>query len=450
MARFNRACVGVVVTAVWGLIGPAGFAPVARAQDSPPPETSDAAPATTVLRCGRIVDVRAGALLPAGDVVVQGDEIVAVGDSGAGAGGTVIDLSSATCMPGLMDMHTHLSGELSPMSWAEGLSMGPASIVLRASVFARRTLDAGFTTVRDLGDIDNITVALRDAIAAGLVPGPRIFTAAKALGSTGGHADPTNGLREDLFDAPGPTEGVVDGVDAARRAVRQRYKEGADLIKITATGGVLSLAKNGQNPQFTEDEIRAIVETARDYGFHVAAHAHGAEGMKRAIRAGVRSIEHGTLLDDEVLRLMKEHGTFLVPTISAGRFVTEKAALDGWFPPVIRPKAAEIGPKIDAMVTRAWAAGVRIAFGTDAGVSPHGDNGKEFGFMAEAGIPVLAAIRTATLDAAELLGIEDRLGTLEVGRVADVVAVAGNPVDDVSTLERPVFVMKAGAIHLQR
>ncbi len=290
-------------------------------------------------------------------------------------------------------------------------------------------------------------MALRDEIAKGMVPGPRIFTAGKSLATTGGHADPTNGLREDLTRDAGPEDGVVNGPADAAKAVRHRYKEGADFIKITATGGVLSVAKSGQNPQFTEPELRAIVATANDYGFHVAAHAHGAEGMKRAVRAGIKSIEHGTLMDDEVMDLMKEHGTYYVPTILAGVFVAEKAEIDGYFPEVVRPKAAEIGPKIHATFGKAFKAGVKIAFGTDSGVSPHGENAKEFGLMVSAGMPAMEAIQSATMSAAELLGIQGQLGSVEAGKIADLVAVQGNPLEDISILENVTFVMKEGVVY---
>ena len=303
---------------------------------------------------------------------------------------------------------------------------------------------AGFTTVRDLGNV--VGRALRDAINEGRIPGPRIFHAGQ-IASTGSHMDPTNGWRSDLRGDAGPTEGIINGPDEARQAVRQRYKEGADLIKIPATGGVLSLAPNGDGPQMTEEEIRAIVQTASDYGFHVAAHAHGAEGIKRAIRAGVRTIDHGSLMDDEGMELMKEYGAYLVPTISAGRFVAEQAEIEGYFPEIIRVKAAAIGPMLMGTVIRAYAAGVKIAFGTDAGVPPHGTNGREFGLMVEAGIPALETIQSATLTAAIVLGMEDQLGTVTPGKIADIVAVPGDPTTDISVMERVDFVMKEGVVY---
>lgn len=267
------------------------------------------------------------------------------------------------------------------------------------------------------------------------------------LSSTGGHDDPTNGYRAGLRRDPGPVEGIINSPSDARKAVRQRYKNGVDLIKISATGGVVSQAKSGQNSQLFKDELDAIVATANAYGFKVAAHAHGVEGMQLAIRAGVASIEHGSLMDADTMRLMKEHGTYLVPTILAGNFVTEKAKIDGYFPELVRPKAAEIGPKIQATFGRAYKAGVKIAFGTDTGVSAHGDNAQEFALMVEAGMPPMAAIISATKSAADLLGKSDQLGTIGVGKYADVIAVRGNPIEDITLLENIAFVMKEGKVY---
>jgi len=313
--------------------------------------------------------------------------------------------------------------------------------------YAEKTLQAGFTTVRDLGG--EITLKLRDAINAGLVKGPRIYAAGKSIATTGGHADPTNGMSSELsfvIGPPGPTEGVVNGTDDARQAVRQRYKDGSDLIKITATGGVLSYAKSGDAPQFMTDEIRAIVETAKDYGYAVAAHAHGKEGMKRAIEGGVTSIEHGTYMDEEIFALMKKHGTWYVPTITAGRFVADKAKVPGYFPEIVRPKAERIGSQIQDTFAKAYRSGVKIAFGTDMGVGPHGDNALEFGYMVEAGMPAAEALQSATYRAAEVLGERD-LGQLEPGFRADVVAVPGNPLEDIALTRKVAFVMKDGVVY---
>jgi imidazolonepropionase-like amidohydrolase len=402
-----------------------------------------------LLHCGKLVDVRAGALRGPTSIAIDGAKIATVspGVAAPAEGARVVDLSRATCLPGLMDMHVHLSSEYSPRSDVERFRLNPADYAFRSVVYAERTLLAGFTTVRDLGAAYGVNIALRNAVNQGLVRGPRIFAAGRAIATTGGHADPSNGMRADLAGDPGAREGVVNGPASARKAVRQRYKEGADLIKITATGGVLSVAASGHAPQFTEEEIRAVVATARDYGFRVAAHAHGTEGIKRAVRAGVDSIDHGTLMDDEGMRLLKQRGTYYVPTILAGEWVAEKAKIEGFFPDLVRPKAAAIGPQIHATFGKAWKAGVRIAFGTDTGVSAHGENAKEFARMVAAGMPAIEAIRSATLAAASLVGAADRLGALEAGKQADVVAVGGDPTADVTELERPLFVMKDGVIY---
>lgn len=403
--------------------------------------------AETWLRCGDTVDVVAGELTGPRTVVVVDDRIARVVEGHPDAGEVnVIDLTGHTCLPGLMDMHTHLTSQSSPTSYMQEFTLNEADVAYRAAVYARRTLDAGFTTVRDVGDSFNVSIALRDAIAAGRVPGPRIYTSGKSLATTGGHADPTNGWRADLMGKPGPREGVLNGVAEAREAVRQRYKDGADLIKVTATGGVLSVAKSGLAPQFRTDELEAVIETARDYDMHVAAHAHGREGMKRAIRAGIHSIEHGTMMNDEIFELMKEYGTWYVPTIMAGKFVAEKAEIEGYYPDLVRPKARMIGPMIQDTFERAWRAGVPIAFGTDSGVSMHGDNAMEFVYMTEVGMPPAEAIRSATRNTAELLGIADEAGELAADRWADIIAVSGNPLDDVTVLQDVDFVMKSGEV----
>jgi imidazolonepropionase-like amidohydrolase len=405
--------------------------------------------AATVIHAGRLVDVAASQVREQQTIVLDGERIAAIKDGYiGGADDDIIDLRDATVMPGFMDMHVHLDGELDPpASYSEGFYMNSADIALRAMVFAERTLQAGFTTVRDLGTSDiEALFALRKAINTGLVDGPRIFAAGKSLATTGGHADPTNGIRHDMRGDPGPKEGVINGEDDAYKAVRQRYKDGSDVIKLTVTGGVLSLAKSGDNPQFTEDEIEAVVDAARDYNFVVAVHAHGAEGMKRAIRAGVDSVEHGTYMDDEAIKLMKKKGTFYVPTISAGEWVAMLAQQEGKLPDVVRPKAAAIGPQISDTFGKAYAAGVNIAFGTDAGVSPHGANGKEFTYMVQAGMTPMDAIKAATLNAADLLNMEESLGQLAPGFYADIVAVRADPIADIQVLESVDFVMKGGRI----
>ncbi len=401
----------------------------------------------TILHCGVFIDGKSDNTFKVMSVLIDKGTIIDLLDGyvDPGTGDTAIDLNNYTVLPGLMDMHTHLSGESNPKKYMERFTLDLDDYAYQSIRFAERTLMAGFTTVRDLGG--PVNTSLRDAIKKGHLIGPRIFSAGKSLATTGGHADPTNGMKFKLMGDPGPVEGVVNGISDARKAVRQRYKHGADLIKITATGGVLSVAKSGENPQFKEDEIRAIVETAADYDMHVAAHAHGAEGMKRAVRAGVRSIEHGTLMDEETMDLMKERGTYYVPTISAGEFVAEKATVDGYYPEIIRPKAAKIGPQIKNTFQKAHKAGVKIAFGTDSGVSYHGENAKEFLYMVEGGMAPMAAIQSATKVAAELLGIENVLGTIEAGKIADIVAVKGNPIKDISALQDIVFVMKNGVVY---
>ena len=402
----------------------------------------------TVLECARLVDVERGRLLENQQILVEDNRIAAVG-TGVDAPDDSNRIQLDTCLPGLMDMHVHLSGQMSRNGYIKRFQNNAADAALLANHYANITLQAGFTTVRNLGDSYNVTVSLRDAISSGVATGPRIFTAAKTIATTGGHGDPTNGFRKDLMGDPGPLDGVVNNADDARQAVRQRYKDGADMIKITATGGVLSLAKSGQNPQFMTDELDAVVQAANDYGMTVAAHAHGTEGMKRAVSAGVTSIEHGTFMDDEVIKLMKERGTYYVPTISAGRFVAEKAEEDDYFPAVVRPKAASVGPQIDETFKKAYGRGVTIAFGTDAGVSPHGTNALEFVYMVEGGMPEMEAIQSSTMTAARLIGMEDQLGSISKGKFADIVAVNGNPLEDISLLSDISFVMKDGKVYKQ-
>ncbi len=408
--------------------------------------------ADTLIHAGKVFTGTSNSLQENMTIVVEDNKIKAVkkGFAEAQEGDTVIDLKTSTVMPGLMDMHVHLSSQHGgPQTYLERFSLNEADYALRAANYAKITLDSGFTTVRNLGDGYNETVALRNAISKGYATGPRIYTVAKSIATTGGHADPSNGLSHLLRPDVGPKQGVVNGEAEAREAVRTRYQDGADLIKITATGGVLSVAKSGQNPQFMTDELEAIVETAKDYGMTVAVHAHGKEGMKRAIEAGVDSIEHGTYMDDEIRKLMKKHGTYYVPTILAGKFVADKAKIDGFFPELVRPKAASIGPLIQNTFEQAHKAGVKIAFGTDSGVSAHGDNAQEFSLMVEAGMKPADALLSATVNSANLLGISDILGTLEEGKLADIVAVQGNPLDDISLMESVSFVMKDGVVYKQ-
>ncbi|GEA08820.1 Xaa-Pro dipeptidase [Alteromonas sp. KUL42] len=408
--------------------------------------------ADTLIYAGNAFTSTSNELLSDVTIVVDDNKIEAIkeGFVKAEEGDTVIDLKHATVMPGLMDMHVHLSSQHGgPQTYLDRFSLNEADYALRAANYAKITLDAGFTTVRNLGDSYYETVALRNAISKGIATGPRIYTVGKSIATTGGHADPSNGISHLLRPDVGPKQGVVNGEVEAREAVRSRYQDGADLIKITATGGVLSVAKSGQNPQFMTDELEAIVDTAKDYGMTVAVHAHGKEGMKRAIEAGVDSIEHGTHMDEEIRNLMVANGTYYVPTIMAGKFVADKAKIDGYFPELVRPKAAAIGPLIQKTFEKAHKAGVKIAFGTDSGVSAHGDNGQEFALMVEAGMAPADALRSATINSAQLLGVSDILGTLEAGKLADIVAVSGNPIDDISLMENVSFVMKDGVVYKQ-
>jgi imidazolonepropionase-like amidohydrolase len=401
----------------------------------------------TLLHCGALLDGVKSTLQPEMTITVAGNKIISVekGYRSPAANETVVDLRDKTVLPGLIDMHVHIGNETSKTQYGENFTLNPEDAAFRSVSYAQKTLLAGFTTVRDLGG--GTAVPLRNAINQGYVPGPRIIAAGKSIATTGGHADPTNGVNRQLMGDPGAKEGVINSPDEARKAVRQRYKEGSEVIKITATGGVLSNAKDGAGAHFTEEEIRAVVATAKDYGFKVAAHAHGAEGMKRAIRAGVASIEHGTFMDEEAMRLMKKHGTYLVPTIIAGKSTADSARIPGYYPPLVVPKALETGPKIQATFAKAYRAGVKIAFGTDAGVFMHGKNALEFQYMTEAGMPPFTAIQAATVHAADLLGMSDKIGSLEAGKLADIIAVAENPLQNIKTLQQVTFVMKDGKIY---
>ncbi|MET4106788.1 amidohydrolase family protein [Hymenobacter sp. UYP22] len=405
----------------------------------------------TYLHCGRLLDMRSEQARSTVTLVVENGRVVAV-EPGYSAPASpqdkVIDLKNRTVLPGLIDCHVHLEGETSKDNYLKEFTQNPADVAFGSLEYARKTLQAGFTTVRDLGG-SGVNIALRNAINRGQVAGPRIFTAGKAISGTGGHMDPTNGYRLDLMGMPGPAEGIANGPDQGRQAVREQYKRGADLIKIASTGGVLSVAKDGSAPQFTEQEIRAVVETARDLGLAVACHAHGAEGMKRAIRAGVTSIEHGTLMDEETMKLMKKNGTWYVPTITAGKSVADSAKIPNYYPPLVTPKALAIGPRLQGTFGKAYKMGVKIAFGTDASVYRHGVNALEFRYMVEAGMPAYEALRSATVSAAELLGQTGSLGTLEPGKLADVVAVEGDPVQDINAMQRVRFVMKQGVVFRQ-
>ena len=403
----------------------------------------------TYLHCGKVIDTKNGTVLTEKTIVVSGNKIVSIIDGYVKVKTSEdksIDLKSKTVMPGLIDMHVHIESETSPSRYLETFTKNDADVAFNAAEIAKKTLMAGFTTVRDLGG-SGVNVSLRNAIAKEKVPGPRIFTAEKAIGTTGGHADPTNGMRKELMGDPGPSEGVINSVEDARKAVRQRYKNGADLIKITATGGVLSVAKNGANAQFTQEEVNEIVKTAKEYGMVVAAHAHGKEGMKRAVIAGVQTIEHGSFMDKEVATLMKQYNCYMVPTLSAGRYVEEKAKIPNYYPAVILPKITSTMAVLDETIKMVISEGVPIAFGTDAGVFPHGENAKEFRFMVDAGWSPMFSIQSATVTNAKLLDMESKLGQIKEGFIADIIAIDEDPTKNISTMENVIFVMKEGKIY---
>ncbi len=426
------------------------------AAEPPAPASTE----TVILHCAHLFDPVAGKLRGETTIVTDGRRIREVkaglidhqarGDAALKAGATRVayfNLRNATCLPGLIDSHTHLTGETSPTGYTDQFRWNVADYAIRATVYAQRTLLAGFTTARNLGDNAGESIALRNAVNAGIVPGPRIFTAGGAIGSTGGHADGTDGYRKDLAGDPGPKDGIINGADDAWKAVRQHYKDHVDLLKIMPSGGVLDESSSVDNAQMTSAEIEAIVAAAHDYGFTVAAHAHGAEAIRRAVLAGVDSIEHGTFMTDEDMKLMKQHGTWYVPTIIAGRYVEEMANVPGYYPAQIAAKAKQVGPLIQATAGRAYKAGVKIAFGTDSAVYPHGGNAKEFVYMVEAGIPPLYALQAATTHAAELLKKSKDLGSIEAGKLADVIAVKGNPLDDIALMQQVDFVMKDGVVY---
>jgi len=406
--------------------------------------------ADTLLHVGNLLDTSNGEISKAVTIRIFENKITEVtkGYATPKKNDEVVNLKQSYVLPGFMDMHVHLAQEYLPKAERQS-KIEPEFRVLFAANAASKTLMAGFTSVRNLGDGGMETISLREAIKQGLAIGPRIFTSGKTIATTGGHGDPTNGMSKDRYVPPTPQEGVIDSPQDAIKAVRQRYKDGTDGIKITATGGVLSVAKSGENPQFTDEELRAIVTTANDYGLWTAAHAHGKEGMKRAVLAGINSIEHGTYMDQEVMDLMKAKGTYYVPTIMAGDWVAEKAKIPNFFPTLVKPKAEKIGPQIQSTFSQAYKAGVKIAFGTDSGVSAHGDNWQEFILMTNAGMSNKDALRSATIESAKLLRMEEMLGQIKPGMLADIIAVKKNPIEDISSVENVSFVMKDGVIYKQ-
>jgi imidazolonepropionase-like amidohydrolase len=434
-----RATLRLACALAFALSAPALAGPAAAGDDGP-----------VLLHCGHLFDAASGRLLGETSILVRGDRIAAVQPGRMAPPPDMrafLDLPTSTCLPGLIDSHVHLTGETSPTNYTDQFRLNPADYAIRSTVYAKRTLLAGFTTVRNLGDNANESIALRNAIRDGVVPGPRILSAGMAIGSTGGHADGSDGYRADLMGDPGPKDGIVNGPEDAWKAVRQHYKDHVDLIKIMPSGGVLDESASADNPQLTEPELKALIAAAKDYGFAVAAHAHGAEAIRRAVLAGVDSIEHGTFMDDADMRLMKEHGTWYVPTIIAGEYVAKKAAEPGYYPAQVAAKARQVGPQILDTAGRAYRAGVPIAFGTDAGVYPHGQNAHEFELMVQAGMPPAFALQAATTHAAKLLRVEKDVGTVEAGKLADIVAVPGDPLADIGVMTRLSFVMKGGKVY---
>ncbi len=407
---------------------------------------------TTYILCGKLVDTKEGRIKEKQTIIVKQNKIVTVIDgyvAPKSKTAKTIDLKNKVVMAGLIDMHVHIEQEFSAKTRLNRYILNEADVAFNSVGFAKTTLLKGFTTVRDLGGT-GVNIAIRKAIDAGKIPGPRVFTAGKSLATTGGHADPTNGSSRVLIGNPGPKEGVVNSVEDAKKAVRQRYKNGADCIKITATGGVLSVAKSGDNPQFTIEEIKAICETAKDYGMHVAAHAHGDEGMQRAVLGGVKTIEHGTYMSTKTMDLMIKNNVYLVPTITAGKEVEEKAKIKGFYPAIVVPKALKVGPQIQGTFAKAYKKGVGIAFGTDAGVFKHGNNGKEFGYMVEVGMPAMETIQAATITNAKILKMDTEIGQIKKGFYADIIAVNEDPTVNINTMENVVFVMKNGIVYKRK
>ncbi len=431
----------MIRTAMAAAAAALGLASAARAVPPPPP--------ITFVQVGRVMlDPASGRVDTAKTLVIKGDGRIAEVRDGyvADPGGRVIDLKDSFVLPGLIDCHVHLTSETNPNQNVERFTKTKADLALDGAYFAKKTLEAGFTTVADLGAPNESIFALRAATASGRLAGPRILAAGSAISAHGGHGD-ANDMPDELVRIyRAPT--ICSGADECRRATREQVRSGADLIKVLATGGVLSRTNAGLNQQLTDEELKAIVQAAHSMGRIVTAHAHGADGINAFLRAGGDSIEHGTYLDPEGVRLMKQNGAYLIPTLMAGDYVAKIANGPGnFFTPAVAAKAREAGPKMLGMVSRAHAAGVKIAFGTDTGVSRHGDNAYEFVLLVRAGLSPLEAIQAATVRAADHLRISEDAGALTPGHSADLIAVKGDPLQDVSLLQHVSFVMKAGAVY---
>lgn len=401
----------------------------------------------TFVQAGRVLlDPASGKVETEKTLVVQNGRIVRVVDGyAAEPGGKVVDLKDSFVLPGLIDSHVHITGQQGPTSRLDEVTQSSADQAMAGARYARRTLMAGFTTVADLGGENQAVFALRRAIAAGDVPGPRIIAAGSAISVHGGHGD-VNGYSEDVMHVLRPGS-VCSGADDCRRAVREQVWKGADIIKITATGGVLSNTAAGLGQQFSEAELEAIVDAAHRMGRKVTAHAHGGDGIKSFLKAGGDSIEHGTWLDAEGIALMKKNGAYLIPTLMAGDFVVGIAkSPNNFFTPAQTAKALQAGPLMLDMTRRAHKAGVKIAFGTDTGVSAHGDNAGEFALLVQAGLTPLEAIQAATVNAAAHFDLSDEIGSLAPGKAADIIAVKGDPLADVNVLRQVSFVMKGGEV----
>jgi imidazolonepropionase-like amidohydrolase len=426
----------LVIAVGFALCAGAAHAQGGRAPATPP------VPKIVAVKAAKLIDTKNGTTIANPVVIIENDKVKAVGANVAvPAGAQVIDLGRSTLLPGLIDCHTHITSQ--PSDYYEDIfRRSPIDYAVIAHIYAKRTLEAGFTTVRDVGAGEYLDVALKRAIDKGDIPGPRMIPATLAISSTGGHGDLTGFSPYVKIEN---LSGVADGVDAIRKLVRQNVKYGADVIKVLAGGGVLSEEENVGGPQFSQDELNALVEEAHMWSRRVAAHAHGAEPIKRAIKAGVSSVEHASLIDDEGIRLAKEHGTYLVMDIYNDDYILAEYARMG-YPERVMNKERQVGRTQRENFQKAVRAGVKMAFGTDAGVYPHGWNAKQFAHMVKWGMTPMQAIQAATVNAADLIGWNGKVGVVEPGAFADLVAVAGDPLSDVTELERTTFVMKGGAV----